>query len=325
MIASHLETQTESVVAHAPAMIALSTKVGQPNEHGNAAILHLKLAVSRRDIATVDARADKEVFISFRDAYETPIDYPDIPQADMALVFRAIDELRNHLNRPRETSGLDVTIQKHIPFDTQLGGSSASAAAVLVAVAALWDATLTRQDLTRLAQRVAPGVADAMTGGAVITHHDVTEDLRTPLLVQRDIALVLVPAAADIENHEMLDTLRDLRAAQHPTEVPAQLGFETEFLEAVSHGDTDLLALMLHNDFQPALVSMLPEHHDWLTAGMDAGALATQTIGSGPSLVFLAPDTTAAEALADRFSTHMEIAAVAEYGPVAGAQLRSTR
>ena len=309
------------VSAQAPAMVAIATKVGHPNSYDEVAVAHLKVAISRYDVAVVEARQDKEIFVSFEDGFENPIEYGDIPQQDMAEIFRAVDVLRTHLQRPRELSGVDITIQKNIPFETHLGGRAASTAAVLVALARLWLATMPREDLIRLGNRIGGGVAEALTGGALITHHNIDEQLLTPLLVQRELALVVVPAAADIELQEMVQKIRMIRQAQADANDRSDLEFDSKLLHAVTHGDADQVALMMHNDFQSALVSILPEHNDWLTAGMNEGALAAQTIGAGASLVFVADDMSQAIELAERFEERMEIAAVAEYGPVSGAHL----
>lgn len=310
-----------TATAQAPSMVAVATQVGDPNEFGETPVLNLKMAVSRFDVARVEVREDKEVLVSFEDTFQSTIDYNDIPEQDLVYIFRAVDELRAHLSRSKATSGLDITIQKNIPFDTHLGGSAASAAAVLVALAALWDATVVREDLVRIAKRVGDGVADAITGGTLITHGNATEEVLTQLLVQHELAMVIVPAAADIATAEMLQSVRIMRETQQDDSDRGVLEFDAALLEAVVGGDAPQVALMMHNDFQSSLVSILPEHHDWLTAGMDAGALAAQTIGSGPSLIFLCSNLAEATTLAARFEEHMDIAAVAEYGPVAGAQL----
>lgn len=310
-----------AVSAQAPAMVEVTTKVGEPNTYDEMTVLSLKFAISRYDVAIVEPRQDKEIFISFEDGFQNPIEYGEIPQKDMAEIFRAVDELRGYLQRPREISGLDITIQKNIPFETHLGGRAASTAAVLVALARLWHASIAREDLIRLATRVGDGIAEALTGGALITSRNAEERLLTPLLVQRELAMVIVPAAVDIEPQEMFQKVRMIRQAQHDTNDRSVLEFDPELLGAVTQGEAKQVALMMHNDFQSALVSILPEHNDWLTAGMKEGALAAQTIGAGASLVFMAEDMSQAMELAERFEEHMEIAAVAEYGPVAGAHL----
>ncbi len=314
-------TSRSAISAQAPAMIALTTQVGEPNAWGETEVLSLKVAISRYDVAIVEYREDKEVLISFEDGFENSIEYSDIPQRDIAEIFHAIDEVRSYLQRPRQLSGVDITIQKNIPFDTHLGGRAASTAAVLVALTRLWHASLAREDLIRLATRIGEGVAEALTGGAIITTRNVDEQLLTPLLIQRELAMVVVPAAADIEPQEIFQKVHMIRQAQHDAHDRSVLELDPKLLRALTHGDAEQVALMMHNDFQSALVSILPEHHDWLTAGMNEGALAAQTIGAGASLVFIAEDMAHAIELAERFEERMEIAAVAEYGPVAGAHL----
>lgn len=321
-MSAQLEYDEQSAVtAQAPAMVSVTNQVGEPNDFQDPAVLSLKLAVSRYDIATIRMREDKDVLVSFEDAAQTLIDYADVPHGDLVYIFRAVDELRQHLSRSKAASGLDITIQKHIPFETHLGGTAAAAAAVLVALAGLWDASIAREELGRIAQRVGDGVAESITGGAVITHVDATEGLVTPVLVHSEVAMVLVPAAADLDEAEMFQQVHMLRQAKYDVPDRSQLEFDPELVQSVARGDASQLALMMHNDFQPALVSILPEHNDWLTAGMDEGALAAQTIDRGPSLVFLAESISAATELAERFEQRMEISAVAESGPVAGAHL----
>lgn len=313
--------EQSSVAAQAPAMVSVANQVGEPNDFQEIPVLSLKLAISRYDIAFVRARDDKEVLVSFEDAAQTRIDYTDVPYEDLVYIFRAVDELREHLSRSKAASGLDITIQKHIPFETHLGGTAAAAGAVLVALAGVWETSIAREELARIAQRVGDGVAETITGGALITHVEATEGLVTPILVQSEIAMVIVPAAVDLDETEMFQKVHMLRQTKEDPTDRRQLELDPELVQSVARGNAQQLALMMHNDFQSALVSILPEHNDWLTAGMDEGALAAQTIDRGPSLIFLAEGISAATELAERFEQLMEISAVAEYGPVAGAHL----
>ena len=284
--------------------------------------MNLKLAVSRYDCATVGSLAGREVLVSFQDQLGSVIDYADIPHEDLAYVFRAVDALREYLDRPKDLAGVDITIEKHIPFDTYLGGAAASAAAVLVALAGLWDVSIAREEMARLARHVGNGVADAIIGGAVISSVRAAEETTTSILSQGQIALVLVPAAADLRDAEVFQTVQAISSAETDPVVDETLPeFDQRLIDAVSRGDGEQLALMMHNDFQPALVHLLPEHNDWLTAGMDEGALAAQTIDRGPSLIFVADTLDAAYQLAERYEQRMDITAIAEYGPVSGARL----
>ena len=126
--------------------------------------------------------------------------------------------------------------------------------------------------------------------------------------------MVIVPAAVDIEPQEMFQKVTVIRQTQSDAHDRSNLEFDSKLLHAVTHGEAEQVALMMHNDFQSALVSILPEHNDWLTAGMNEGALAAQTIGVGASLVFMTEDMSSNNC--ERFEEH-GISAVAEYGPVA--------
>lgn len=302
-------------------MIALTSNVGQPLDYQPAPVLQLKMAISRYDVAVIEPRDDKEILVSYEDATQTPIDYQDIPEDDLVVVFRAVDALRDYLARPKVTSGVDITIQKHIPFDAHLGGRGASAAAVLVALARLWNANIAREDLIRIAHRVELGAVESLTGGVIISRESGSESTVTQVLSHRELAVVIVPAAADIPTDELMAVLRDVRADQPHDAGRERLEFDPALLDALAHGRAGDVALFMHNDFQPALVTLLPEHNDWLTAAMTEGALAAQTIGPGASLLLLARDFDDATKIAERFEERMEIAAIAEYGPVAGAQV----
>lgn len=315
------EHQPRISVAQAPAMIALATQVSDPNEFQEISILHLKVGVSRYDIATVESRHDTENFVSFQDVTQTPIEYADIPHRDLSGVFRVIHTLRETLGRSRDISGVDITIEKNIPFGTRMGGTAATLASVLVALADVWDANMSKEDLTPVAKAIGPGVAEALSGGVVLTRRTATEELITPVLVQDEIAVVLVPAAADLDEELMSDTVKKLRKTQREPTERETVAFSDELLKAVAHGDTEQLALMMHNDFQPALLHLLPEHNDWLQAGMAAGASAAQTVADGASIVLVSQDPNDADRLAEQFQDELEIAAVPEYGPVTGAQL----
>lgn len=321
MTAAHPDVVLEAVTAQAPAMLALSTRIGALPEYGLPVIARLKVAISRWDEATVQSRDDSGVFITFQDAYGTHIDYQDIPQDDLRTLFRVIDVFRSTLERPKPASGLDVTIEKHIPFDSQLGGTGASAAALLTALAKLWDVPLTREELINLAQHIAPEIAEALTGGVLVGVSEPDNYFAVPVLTHAELACVVVPAAVDITLTEMLTTLGAQRGPATGQEDTVTFPFDDALLQAVAHGDAQQLGLRMVNDFQAALMELLPEHHAWLTAGMAEGALNAQTIDCGPSLVFIVENHDQAQDLAERFSEAMDITAVAEYWPVSGAEI----
>src|SRR5699024_12482912 len=99
-MSAQLEYDEQSAVtAQAPAMVSVTNQVGEPNDFQDPAVLSLKLAVSRYDIATVRMRVDKEVLVSFEDAAQTLIDYADVPRGVFEYIFLAVYELCHHLCR----------------------------------------------------------------------------------------------------------------------------------------------------------------------------------------------------------------------------------
>src|SRR5699024_6673871 len=159
--------------------------------------------VCRYDFVTVGPIAGGAVLVSFEDQLGSVIDYEDVPHEDLVYIFRAVDTLRKYLDCPEDMDGVDIAIKTHLPFDLYLGGRAATAAAVMVALAGLWDTSIAREDMARLARHVGYGVADAIIGGAVISSLRAAEETTTSVLSQGQIALVLVPAAADLSDAEV--------------------------------------------------------------------------------------------------------------------------
>src|SRR5699024_10904223 len=118
---------------------------------------------------------------------------------------------------------------------TYLGGRAATAAAVMVALAGLWDTSIAREDMARLARHVGYGVADAIIGGAVISSLRAAEETTTSVLSQGQIALVLVPAAADLSDAEIVQTVQALSSSDVvPVADQTLLEFDQKLIDAVS-------------------------------------------------------------------------------------------
>src|SRR5690625_1058236 len=204
------------------------------------------MAISRYDIATIEPRDDKEILVSYEDVTGTVIGYDDIPEEDLVIVFKAVDVLRDYLIRPKDTSGVDITIQKNIPFDTHLGGRGASAAAVLVALAALWEANISRDDLIRVAHRVDSSVAESITCGALMIRALLTAVLLTAVFTHHARAIVIVRAAAHTRPADLTLTLHKMRQPEH-LDAPERLAFDRALLHALAQGDAEQVALLKRN------------------------------------------------------------------------------
>ncbi len=93
-------------------------------------------------------------------------------------------------------------------------------------------------------------------------------------------------------------------------------------MQALGAGDAAALGLALHNDLEPAAVSLLPALARTLDVGDEHGALGSVVSGSGPTCAFLVADEDAALDLAVVLSAAGVCRTVKRaHGPVPGARL----
>jgi 4-diphosphocytidyl-2-C-methyl-D-erythritol kinase len=112
---------------------------------------------------------------------------------------------------------------------------------------------------------------------------------------------VMTPNPAGLSTpqvYRQLDIMRinqgiDVSALEAP-EVPE------EILTAITSGDVEAIAKLMHNDLEIAAVAMLPELADTLRAGQKAGSVRSMVSGSGPTIAHLAKNAIHAEQIATR-------------------------
>jgi 4-diphosphocytidyl-2-C-methyl-D-erythritol kinase len=117
------------------------------------------------------------------------------------------------------------------------------------------------------------------------------------------MTLVLVPQDDGLSTAAVygeLDRLRDDAAGSSSLAVgPADAGpsdrLASEPLQRLAASSLEQLAAGLANDLQPAALSLRPELAEPIAALRDAGALAAQITGSGPTTFGLFADRLAAE------------------------------
>jgi len=89
-------------------------------------------------------------------------DHPDVPLDRSNLCHRAAKLLRTRLDLRR---GVDVALEKNIPVAAGLGGGSADAAAVLLALPRLWRVRVDDDTLLEVARTLGADVPFFLTGG----------------------------------------------------------------------------------------------------------------------------------------------------------------
>jgi 4-diphosphocytidyl-2-C-methyl-D-erythritol kinase len=272
---------TGSVTVRAPGKVNLYLAVGDRRDDGYHEVTTVFHAVSLLDEVTV-RNAD---VLSLEMAGEG---VESLPTDEGNLAWRAAELMAEHVGRAPDVA---ITIEKSIPVAGGMGGGSADAAAVLVAMNNLWELGVPRRDLHALAARLGSDVPVALHGGTALGTGR-GEELAT-VLARDTFHWVLAFGETGLSTPAVfteIDRLRDSTGRS----LPARLDDPEPVLAALASGDPARLAPLLGNDLQPAAMSLDPRLRRTLKAGTDAGALAGIVSGSGPTCAFLCASATSA-------------------------------
>ena len=196
-------------------------------------------------------------------------------------------------------AGIELTIEKRMPFGSGLGSSAASAVAAVVAVNALLGAPLGLEALLPFAldgEAVASGgrhadnVAPSLFGGFVLVRA-LDDVVRLP--VPRGLSVAVV--------HPHVEVLTSAaRAALSPTVALRSVVEQTANIGALVAGlftsDLDLVGRSLRDAVVEAQrAHLVPRFGEMQAAALAAGALGCSLSGSGPSVFALCRGMDAAE------------------------------
>lgn len=217
----------------------------------------------------------------------------EVPTDASNLAWKAVDAVvdkyrHNHGQRPLPRIAIDVT--KGIPVAGGMAGGSADAAGALVAadrwLADAYDtAPLGTAGLHPLAARLGADVPFALLGHTA--YGTGRGDELVTMLSRGTYHWAVITSKEGLSTPAVFRRLDEMRASgqnlpgDHDTHLVA---------EALAAGDVDKLASSLHNELQPAALSLKPELRKILQVGEAEGALAGLVSGSGPTCVFLCAD-----------------------------------
>jgi 4-diphosphocytidyl-2-C-methyl-D-erythritol kinase len=300
-----------SVTVRVPGKINLYLAVGDRGEHGYHELTTVFHAVSLLDEVTVRNADVLSLELGGHGAGQLPTDQRN-------LAWQAAELMADHVGRAPDVS---ITIDKSIPVAGGMAGGSADAAAVLVAMNALWELGVPRRDLHTLAARLGSDVPFALHGGTALGTGR-GEELAT-VLTRDTFHWVLAFAEGGLSTPVVFSEFDRLRFGEHGgADTASRLDEPGPVLAALAAGDPKLLAPLLGNELQAAAVSVDPGLRDVLRAGVEAGALAGIVSGSGPTCAFLCPSAPAAVDVGAQLSEAGACRAVRVVsGPVHGARV----
>ena len=298
-----------SVVVRSPAKINLQLSVGPVRHDGYHELVTVFHAVSLDDVITVSEGQGVTLSMRGEGSESLPVD-------DSNLAVRAARMLAEHAGVEPNVS---IHIDKSIPIAGGMAGGSADAAGTLVACDALWQTGMSREELSTLAARLGSDVSFALHGGNAIGRG--RGEQITPILGRGEFHWVLALADQGLSTPEVYRRCDELRQGQEVS----QADVSDALIQALRSGNAGALADALHNDLQPAAVSLRPNLKRLLDAGIEFGALGAVVSGSGPTCAFVVRDADHALDVAVALTASGVCRTVKRaHGPAAGAKTVSS-
>ncbi|HVM40093.1 MAG TPA: hypothetical protein VM618_04845, partial [Acidimicrobiia bacterium] len=186
-----------------------------------------------------------------------------------------------------DVPGLAVAIHKAIPAEAGLGGGSADAAAVLVALQHLLDDAPSDEAMLEIAAAIGSDVPACFMGGLMrMTGRG--EDVKQLTPVDGWVAVVAVPSTR-LSTATVYRAWSDLPAGTRPREIEAPAALRD-------------LADVLVNDLEPAALLVDPELARFRDAVRDAAGVEPLLAGSGSAYVVVVDASIGSEVMAASIS-----------------------
>lgn len=304
-----------------------STQLWQARAHAKVN-LHLGVGEARADgfheLATVFQSLDVHDRVSYRWGEGCAVEVTGnhatgVPASTENLAWRAIELVAQNLMLPAAGT---LTMEKNIPAAGGMaGGSADAAAALLLANHALSTEfgrkPLSMEKLYELAAELGSDVPFTLMGGTALGRG--RGELLTPMLARGCYIWAIITNAEGLSTPSVFRKLDELRAAGRGS--TAHL--DTEAVgQALVGGNPRELAAVMHNDLQPAALSLRPDLRKILDTGEAAGALKGIVSGSGPTCAFLCEnEETAQEVVAQVCADNRGTRGLVTRGPATGATL----
>ena len=262
-----------SVTVRVPAKVNLHLSVGPPRADGYHDLATVFQAVGLWDDVTVSERAVSGIEMAIEGEGEG-----FVPLDESNLAWRAAVLLADHAGVEPAVS---IHLRKGIPVAGGMAGGSADAAATLLACDALWDLGTSKATLLELAADLGSDVPFALVGGTAIGTG--RGERLTQVLGNGQYHWVFALAEQGLSTPRVYAECDRLRtdARVRDAYIPDRI------MQALRTGDPVLLGSALHNDLQPAALSLRPALRQVLETGNEFGALGGLVSGSGPTCAFL--------------------------------------
>lgn len=300
------------VVVRVPAKVNLQLSVGPLQADGFHEVTTVFQALALYDDVTVKyAEPGSGITLTLSGSTTK-----GVPTDSTNLAYRAAQLM---IDTHDLDSDIAIHIKKEIPVAGGMAGGSADAAAVIVAIDALFDLGLSRDTMEKLGSQLGSDVPFSITGGISIGRG--RGDEITPVLARGSYFWVLAMSSQGLSTQAVYEECDRLRTG---LDIALPL-VNDAMLQALRAGDAVALGKSLTNDLQAAACSLRPALRLVLDVGHDYGALGSIVSGSGPTVAFLVEDEEKALDLTVALSASGVVAGIARaIGPTHGARVVET-
>lgn len=300
---------SNSVTVRVPAKVNLQLSVGPREADGFHNLVSVFQAISIFDDVTVRLGAPGSgisISVSGEQTHGVPADASNLAVKAAQLMIDRFDI----------DADLQIEVKKSIPVAGGMAGGSADAAATLVALDALFQLELSREELHRLGSELGSDVPFMISGGTAVGQG--RGDQLTAALSRGTYHWVLALSSVGLSTPAVYAECDRMRAELEiaPPQVSDAL------MQSLLAADAQAVGRSLTNDLQSAACSLRPALSLVLEVGRDYGALGAIVSGSGPTVAFLVADEEAGLDLAVALTASGVVGSVARaLGPVAGAKV----
>jgi 4-diphosphocytidyl-2-C-methyl-D-erythritol kinase len=300
---------SNSVTVRVPAKVNLQLSVGPREADGFHNLVSVFQAISIFDDVTVRRGAPGSgisISVSGEQTHGVPADASNLAVKAAQLMIDRFDI----------DADLQIDVKKSIPVAGGMAGGSADAAATLVALDALFQLELSREELHRLGSELGSDVPFMISGGTAVGQG--RGDQLTAALSRGTYHWVLALSSVGLSTPAVYAECDRMRAELEiaPPQVSDAL------MQSLLAADAQAVGRALTNDLQSAACSLRPALSLVLEVGRDYGALGAIVSGSGPTVAFLVADEEAGLDLAVALTASGVVGSVARaLGPVAGAKV----
>ncbi len=186
--------------------------------------------------------------------------------------------------------GLAITLHKEIPLGGGLGGGSADAAQVLLAVNEIYQLNLGREKLIELAAKLGADVPFCLYGGTALAE-GIGEKL-TPLAGCPELRLLLVNPGIEVATpqvYRQYDEMSGMKTGVISGRACEQSPYTGAMIEALVSGSPAAVGASLYNALEPPAFAVCPRLAE-IMAELTAMGLKTLLCGSGATVMGIAAD-----------------------------------